>query len=99
MLGVLRELTVLRSSTPGPHGHVALRDALTPRCAADQLPGCAAVARGTQHRNPVRRVDRQPHTASSRGAMCQETAAPELPLDDQTPTRTRQQSVQRAPSG
>ncbi len=49
--------------------------------------GCAMMARRAEHRDPIRSIDRQPCTPSSGGAARQETAAQELPLDDQTPAR------------
>jgi hypothetical protein len=73
---------------PGLYGHVAISRAPTRWRGADQLPGCAAVARCAEHRNPVSGVARHPHPTASRGAARQETAAQELPLDDHTPART-----------
>ena len=46
------------------------------------------MARRAEPRDPLRRVDRQPHPTASRGAARQETAAQELPLDGQTPAST-----------
>jgi hypothetical protein len=70
---------------PRAHGHAALCHASTHHSGAEQLPRCAAVARRTEHREPVRSVERQSHSTASRATTRQKTAAQGPPLDDQTP--------------
>jgi hypothetical protein len=74
--------------SPRASGHVPLRHAPPHRRGADQRSGCAAVAQRAKHRDPWRRVDRQPHPTASSGAARQETAAQKLPMYSQIPART-----------
>jgi hypothetical protein len=73
---------------PGPYGHVLIGQTPTPRRGADQLSGCAAMARRPEHRHAVRGLDREPRPPASGGAARQEATAQELPVDDQTSART-----------
>ena len=72
---------------PRPPGPVALCPAPTHQRGAEQLPGCAPVARRATYWPITKGVAGSPETPSSGGAAGQETAAQELPLDDHTPAR------------
>jgi Transposase DDE domain len=73
---------------PGAHDHAAIGDAPTHRRGADQLSGCAAVARCAEDWDAVSGLDREPHPTASRRAARQAAAAQELPVDDHTPAST-----------
>jgi hypothetical protein len=73
---------------PRAPGHVALRQAPTPRRGAHQLPGGPAMAQRAKPGQAGRGVDRQPCPPRSGGAARQEAAAHEFPVHGYTPAST-----------